>query len=365
MHIFTHKKTILVMAALGAVATTAQAQSGVTLFGLIDVNISHYSAGDKTGVSSQTKMNDGTVNGLNGSRWGIRTQEDLGGGLKVGAHLESGFTADTGGSAQGGRLFGRQGFISLSSATAGELRLGRQYVLGDPVVGLSNSFGNALVSNPGSAVTNMGKNLPMYLNAPRADNILQYQTPAFSGLTAAAQFAPGEGTADNFGGLRLMYANAPLNVGISYEWNQSRSGAGKTNKSLALGANYDFGSFKLLGGLQRNNDLTTTSGNGAAVAVSNLTVTGDSTFTMKDTHGYTLGVEAPLGSATVVGVNYTRVNYESATGQSQNLGKLAFIARHGFSKTIFAYAGFSVATGDLKEYISEKSVAQAGLRMAF
>ncbi|MGT2495091.1 porin [Cupriavidus basilensis] len=42
-----------------------------------------------------------------GSRWGLRGVEDLGGGLKGIFVLESGFNVDTGTSAQGGRLFGR------------------------------------------------------------------------------------------------------------------------------------------------------------------------------------------------------------------------------------------------------------------
>lgn len=344
---------------------SASAQSSVTVFGLVDLNLTNYAAGNQTGGLNQTVMNDGTVNGLNGSRWGLRAQEDLGGGLKAGVLLESGFTADTGAAAQGGRAFGRQGFVSLGSPTAGELRLGRQYVLSDSVVGLSNPFGNALVSNPGTAVTNMGKNLPMYLNAPRADNILQYQSPVFGGLSAAAQIAPGEGTADNFRGLRLMYAKAPFNAGISYEWNQARTDGATTNKSLSLGANYDFGSFELQAGLQRNSDLSTTSGNGAAVGVSNLVVTGASSFTLKDINGYTLGAEVPVGAATVLGLNYTRVNYEGASGESSNLGKMALTARYGLSKNTFLYTGVSFATGELKDYISQKTVVQAGLRTSF
>ena len=359
------KKQIALAAALVALAGSASAQSSVTLYGLIDVNLSNYSAGDKSGATSVTKMNDGVTNGLNGSRWGIRTKEDLGGGMTVGTVLESGLNVDTGASGQGGLLFGRQVFISLVSTTAGELRMGRQYVLSDSVIGQGNPFGNALVNNPTTSVADVGKNLPYFLNPARANNVFQYETPSFSGLTAAVQLAPGEGTADDYKGVRVAYAQAPLYVGMAYEWNKDRATGNDTNKALSVSANYNFGSFKLLGGLQRSTDLTTTSGNGTASGLSNLTVTGPVSFTLKNFNGYTLGAEVPVGAATVLGANYTRMNYEGTLGQTSDLGKIALTARYALSKNTFAYAGVSFATGELKDYITENRVVQAGFRTAF
>jgi len=344
-------------------ASSAFAQTNVTLFGLVDLNVSNYSSGSKANAGNLTLMQDGTTNGLNGSRWGIRTTEDLGGGLKAGVWMEAGLNADNGNLAQGGRAFGRQIFVSLSSPTAGELRVGRQYVLEDGVMGLTNPFGNALVLNQGTAVTNMGKSLPFWLNAPRADNLIQYKMPTVEGFSAAAQIAPGEGTSDRFHGLMAGYAKGALNTAFSYEWSKPRAGGGPANKSFTLGANYNFGGFKLLGGIQRNDKLTTTSGNGAAAGIG-LTVTGPVSFTANQIHGYTVGVEIPQGSL-LWGANYSSVKYESATGAGATLGKLGLGVRYGFSKNTFLYSGISLAAGDLKEYISQKRVMQAGMRMAF
>ncbi|MFT3956906.1 MAG: porin [Piscinibacter sp.] len=355
----------LIPLSLAAMAGAAHAQSSVTLYTLLDVNVSHYSAGSQSGAGSVWKMQDGTVNGLNGSRWGIRTSEDLGGGLRANVLAEAGLLADTGSAAQGGRAFGRQVYVALSQAGVGEVRLGRQYILEDSVMALTNPFANALVSNPSTSVNNAGRNLPLWLNAPRADNVVQLQTASLGGFMLAAQVAPGEGTADRFQGVRLAYAGGPLNAALSYEMNKSRSTGDTTNKSLTIGANYDFGVLKLMGGLQRNSDLATGSGNGAAVGVSNLVVTGASSLTMTDLNGYTIGAEIPVGTATVLGVNYTGVKYESATGQSLTLGKAALTARYGLSKNTFLYTGVSMATGDLKNYIAEKTVVQAGMRAAF
>jgi hypothetical protein len=39
--------------------------------------------------------------------------------------------------------------------------------------------------------------------------------------------------------------------------------------------------------------------------------------------------------------------------------------RYGLSKTAFLYASASQATGDLKDYIAQEGVTQAGLRVSF
>ncbi|MOA49724.1 hypothetical protein D3C78_1726390 [compost metagenome] len=77
------------------------------------------------------------------------------------------------------------------------------------------------------------------------------------------------------------YANGPLNLGLSYEWNKSLATSDDTNKVLTLGGNYNFGMLKLLGGYQSAKNLATGSGNGAASGVSNLIVTGPISFTAK------------------------------------------------------------------------------------
>jgi general bacterial porin, GBP family len=357
------KTTLLAAAALLALGT-AQAQSSVTLYGLVDLGIDHYKAGANSGAGNVWKMNDGVVNGLNGSRWGVRVAEDLGGGLKANAVLESGLSADTGAAGQGGLAFGRQVYVGLSSAAAGEVRLGRQYVLSDSVMGLTNPFGNAAVNNQGTASTNVGRNLPFWLNAPRANNVIQYATPNMGGFVATAQLAPGEGTADRFHGVKFGFGRGPLNVAVSYEWNRSRATDENTNKSLTVGANYNFGPVKVVGGIQRNQDLVTGAGNGAFIGANLLVTDGAGSFTASETNGYSAGVEIPTGPVTF-GINYSGVKYENAAGRNATLGKAAVTGRYALSKSTFLYSGVSFSTGDLKEYISENRVFQAGLRMAW
>ncbi len=115
------KKTLMVAALTGVFATAAHAQSSVTLYGLIDAGITYTNNQDG---HINFKMTSGSVNG---SRWGLRGSEDLGGGLKAIFTLENGFNIANGKLGQNGREFGRQAFVGLSSNQYGAVTLGRQY----------------------------------------------------------------------------------------------------------------------------------------------------------------------------------------------------------------------------------------------
>ena len=113
------KMTRIALAALAVMgATTAIAQSSVTLYGRINTTVERQKSGNQTVTGMQN----------NASRWGIRGTEDLGGGLKAGFTLESGFNSDTG-TGSGwthpttGMSFARQSEVNLSGGF-GMVRLG-------------------------------------------------------------------------------------------------------------------------------------------------------------------------------------------------------------------------------------------------
>ena len=89
------KKSLIALAALGAFAGAASAQSSVTLYGLVDINYQHLRSGDLSPLAGESlnRLSYGHVYGP-GSRWGLRVSEDLGSGLKANVVLESGFNAD-------------------------------------------------------------------------------------------------------------------------------------------------------------------------------------------------------------------------------------------------------------------------------
>ena len=104
------KKTLFVTAMLAAFGATAQAETSVTLYGLIDTGIGYQRI--KGDGYHESKV--GMVNGVSsGSRWGLRGAEDLGDGLSAVFTLESGFNSANGTSGQSSRLFGRQATVGL------------------------------------------------------------------------------------------------------------------------------------------------------------------------------------------------------------------------------------------------------------
>jgi len=367
LEILQMKKSLIALAALGAFAGAASAQSSVTLYGLVDLSYQFTKAGDVAPLAGESvnRLADGADYGP-GSRWGLRVSEDLGSGLKANVVLESGFSADVGTSAQGGRLFGRQAFVSLASATLGEIRLGRQYTLHDEVQALNNPFGNSTVLNPGAGAfgnTATGR-LPLFIDAVRQDNAVQYISPSFAGFRVQAMVAAGEGAAsatppaDRYQGIKATYAQGPLNVAVSYE--QSDAGAADVNKIAAVGANYDFGVAKVFAGYQQAKDLVNDVGTQVGFSVPAI---GGAAFVANELKAFTVGASVPFGAITV-GANYTQAKYELG-GLDRDLAKAGVVATYSLSKLTTVYAGYAQALGDLKDAVNEKQVFQMGLRKAF
>lgn len=146
------KKSLLALGVLGAFAGAAHAQSSVTLYGIIDAGVQYVSkTGGNLSSTATTAKNFQFANGnLQGSRWGLKGAEDLGGGLKAIFVLENGFSLGNGTLGQNGRMFGRQAYVGLSSATAGTLTIGRQY---DSVVDFVGPYASAASGRRSRALT--------------------------------------------------------------------------------------------------------------------------------------------------------------------------------------------------------------------
>ncbi|MBN3789755.1 porin [Burkholderia sp. Ac-20353] len=205
-------KSVFALFALSAFAGMAHAQSSVTLFGVLDggilyVNNMKNAAGSGGGSVLQTLSGP-----LLAPRWGLKIDEDLGGGLLAIAKLENGFDQFSGSSLQGGRLFGRQAWVGLSSAQYGTLTMGRQYSA------LQDFFGPLLAAAAltGSALHPMdNEGFLTY----RTDNSVKYLSPVYAGLQAEAMYAFSNST--NFGSNRswnagATYKNNNLQLAVAY-----------------------------------------------------------------------------------------------------------------------------------------------------
>jgi len=335
------KKTLIALAALGAMAGAAQAQSTVTIYGLLDANIGSYktnqinAAGTAIAGLSQSKIDSG---GLNGSRWGIRVSEDIGGGMSVIGNLESGFSVDTGASGQGA-LFGRRANVGISSGF-GTVTIGRNSSPYDDVAAdhammaaslfdpsnTNNGFttaqagaigtqaGNAVLLNHG--VNGSGAHVTWVGFNTRFNNSVKYVSPNFGGFTGSFMYAFGEDktaavSASNAISANLRYANGPLLISGGYQ-SEGATRTATTKPALVntlLNVSYDFGVAKVGFGANRAKfkDVMTTFTPSGAVGVNH---------ELAAQKEYSLSVAVPLG-ATTLSAGYARSKGDdlgSATG---------------------------------------------------
>ncbi|WP_321854187.1 porin [Paraburkholderia tropica] len=120
------KKKMLMAAVASTLCHSAFAQSSVTLYGVIEEGV-RYATNQTTasgGAASKFSLSEGAIQG---SRWGLKGSEDLGGGTAAIFDLQSGFNPGTGASDQQGQLFGRYAWFGLKNDRYGTLKLGRQY----------------------------------------------------------------------------------------------------------------------------------------------------------------------------------------------------------------------------------------------
>ena len=182
------KKIAMSAAALGIISCGAQAQSSVTIYGIVDSSV-RYSTNENAAGGSKVQLAGGP---LSGSRIGFKGTEDLGGGLSALFSLETGFGTDTGAlqqqPASGTRLFGRESLVGLQGGF-GKLTVGRQYALiHDMVV----SYDVYALSNVTQTIGFQGGN---YTMGARLDNSLRY-AGTYKGVTASLGYSAGEVAGD-------------------------------------------------------------------------------------------------------------------------------------------------------------------------
>ena len=252
------KKSLLALALLGAFTASAFAEPSVTLYGRIDTGLvyTHKNLDNTAGSTDTFSMDSGVTTG---SRWGLKGSEDIG-NAKVGFVLESGFNSDDsddGTSGQNNRLFGREAQVNVSGAY-GTLYAGRIA----SVVSDSGSIGylgdvSAFPSAFGIVGNQAGSTGSAYA---RYDNTIAYQTPAFSGLQAAALYSfkadskkdttsrENSAAADRYAGAALRYKAGKAAVVLAGDYTLYSNTTYKDQDngySVILGGNYDFGVAKV------------------------------------------------------------------------------------------------------------------------
>jgi predicted porin len=199
---------LIVLVCQSAVVNTAQAQSSVSLYGIVDGSILYtsHTLNTKTGGDSGSRVAFAD-SGSFPTVFGMRGSEDLGGGVRALFNLESGVSIANGALAHSnGNLFGRRAWVGIDSAY-GVVKAGVQF---------SPFFQSLFALDPrdgsffGSGFVNYADNVSVtgVFNA----NSITYTSPEIAGLQTTGMIAIG-GLAGNFQAGRQYSANLNYHLG--------------------------------------------------------------------------------------------------------------------------------------------------------
>ncbi|MDR5783177.1 porin [Caballeronia sp. LZ065] len=307
------KKNLLATAALAAfaalAATSAHAQSSVTLYGIIDAGISYANNAARTGGSdSLVKYDDGVAQG---SRWGLKGSEDLGGGLKEIFTLENGFNSGTGALGQGGAEFGRQAFVGISKNDVGALTFGRQYSFSTDYLGGAYSIGGQTVAgNYAYHINDVDQ-----LTSSRINNSVKFSSASFYGVTFGAMYG--------FSNAAGAFAGSPT-VGTT---------AG-SSRAYSFGLNYKAGPLGI-GAAYTDIHYPGSSTPTFSTNIANITQAN-----IKDLRTFGIGANYALGAATIFGL-WTNTRFEPVTGASSKFNAFDIGGKYAFTSALTAGLGYS------------------------
>ena len=235
MTVHTTTRSLLAGAALAACGA-AQAQSNVTLYGIVSQDAIRAT---NTASGVRYMLENGR---LNASRLGFKGYEDLGGGLAAIFGLESGINPDTGAANGGpGAFFNRGSYVGFKGGF-GTLTFGRQWNVNDDLLGNFFIFGGYAVFS----YNGFGKTSDLY------DNSAKYVSPSFAGFTFEALGALGEGKPRS-AEAALSYNAGPLKAALTYAQTENKS-TGLKDKLASGGISYGMGTWNLRAGYSSANN---------------------------------------------------------------------------------------------------------------
>jgi len=307
--------------------------STVELYGIIDLGIGHvdkslnvdpnFPASVNPVLPSKATVSKSVTGMFNGgiqdSRWGLRGNEDLGGGMHAFFTLESGINANDGNlnnadaavannspaaksvsasSALSGQLFSRQAFVGIGDDKYGSLAFGRNY-------------------------------------APICDVFFTYDPVQFATLFSPLGFS---GAVGGGGGVSedsrldnsVKYTNkmGPVNVTAIYKFG-GVAGNSSAESGYGFGIGYEDGGFGVQASYEAMNDALKTSAS---------TVAGEINVTNVDTKAFVVAAKYAFGQATVKG------GYESYTLSTPSTPIASLGVTSLFNIPVAVQANFTSAT---------------------
>ena len=233
------KMKIKLFAGVSALCVTAlpgvaQAQSTITLYGVMDEAIAYSNSQTALGSTSGGKHNIQMAPGTwDGSKFGMRGKEDLGDGFTAVFNLMSRFNSANGNAQFANAMFGQQAYVGLAHPEYGSLTLGRQ---------LTSYYWMIAPYSPTNWLTGFSGAHPGDLDnfdtIYKTSNTVEYTTATFYGLTASGSYAlggvPGSLAAGSSWSTGLQYKMGAFGIGAGIErFNNATPGGGAWDPNSA------------------------------------------------------------------------------------------------------------------------------------
>jgi len=235
------KKSLFAIAAVTAFAGAAQAQSSVTVYGVMDIGIGGANSRTATGTYvNKTTTTAAYDNGESTSRLGFKGVEDLGGGASAFFTIELGLNPDAAANIATGGTQNRQSFVGLKKNGIGDFALGTQYTtiynaVAKTDAGNTNNFSGDLIYTA-YRNTNAGYNAATAANGQlagdsftiRSNQMLTLDSETYAGFQAHAMAILGnnnstQSTTITAGGQTVTGGINNQNgwgLGLDYTWNK-------------------------------------------------------------------------------------------------------------------------------------------------
>jgi len=366
------KKSLLALATIGAFAGAAQAQSSVTVYGILDLGLTNLTSDN--GTTSTSTRTTGRGGAYTTQRLGVSGTEDLGKGLRATFNFEMGL----GGKGTIGNQFRTAGSETANTATVdnastdqsmsnvgirqqnvglagsfGSVRMGRMTTLADVAYGVGdvgggNNFRGRTYSD---ASTN--------LIGARSDRLIEYVSPNMSGFSIGVQYgnaaaptaaaATTENGATEIGAM-IRYSAGPAAVAVGYQSQVDTivSANQRDSKGYIVGANYNLNIAQAFlnyqnGEIKNDYGTATTASQTLPISTAAFATAGAS----KKRSISEIGVAVPVGALRLAASYYmgaldTKTSEASATVKTDLTGYQA-AALYSMSKRTNLYAVYGSA----------------------
>jgi len=325
------KKSLLALAAMGAFAGAAHAQSSVTVSGVLEAG---YTSKDVRAVgSTTTNVKQSAITGghVATPSFTFSGREDLGGGLSAGFFIQEEFDTATGSTETSGSLVKlSQTFVTLSSNQLGSINVGSKNHTTRDIGGVYRFMGDIGRLNGNFNLTN------------NFGNTVEYVSPAISGFSASVGYGNADKTVTSGAdtnvspaslatvGIQGKVGNAA--IGVAHETNRFvGASVGADNPVLTqitAGGSYDFGMAKV----------------GLVYANQEYKLAGGAEGGKRTAMGFHLA--APVTKVITLGASYTTylVKPVNAAAAEPKADIVTVGAQYAFSKRTSIYGSYQVVT---------------------